>query len=99
MGLIRLVEWVLCLLVINNNLIICFYHYQQNGLDLKTITFPITFTNIPTVINALGATNYSAPNSTTAHVSNVTISNFVFTRGVWGGESPLCYKAYIAIGY
>lgn len=87
------------LLVFNNNLIICFYHYQQNGADLKTITFPITFTNIPTVVNALGATNYTVSNGNTAHVCNVTISNFIFTRGTWGNQNPLCYKAYIAIGY
>ena len=65
------------LLVFNNNLIICFYHSQQNGADLKTITFPITFTNIPTVVNALGATNYTVANGNTAHVCNVTISNFI----------------------
>lgn len=79
-------------------MIICFHHYQQNGSDQTTVTFPITFTNIPTVVNALGATNYTSSNSYTAHVCNVTISNFVFSRGNWGGANTLCYKAYIAIG-
>lgn len=83
-----------------NKTLIQFGKYSdKNANTHDTITFPITYTQTPTVVCTMGPIDYTTSNSFTGYCCNITISSFVFSRGNWSTANPKVNKCWISIGY